>query len=93
MLHLFASIIAAKLYKNHNRALELTMNMRDNWLYVYNKYGFIMHKLHAYRLGIISMALLKCIIPDCEIQVKEDIKRMSEHIQSVTNTCTKREKI
>ena len=70
MLHLFASIIAAKLYKNHNRASELAMNMCDNWLYVYNKYGFIMHKLHAYRLGIISMVFgfkdYQCFIVTCK---------------------------
>ena len=41
----------------------------------------------------IKMALLKCIIPDCKNPVKEDIKWMSERMQSVTNTCIKHEKI
>ena len=31
------------------------MNICDSLLYVCNNYGFIMHKLDVYRLGIVSM--------------------------------------
>ena len=31
------------------------MNIRDSLVFVYKSYGFIMHKLHAYILDIVSM--------------------------------------
>ena len=54
MLHLFASTIAVKLYKNDNGASEFIINICGHLLYVYNNYGFIMHQLHAYKLDIAS---------------------------------------
>ena len=51
----FASIIAAKLYENDNRAFEFFMNFCDNLLYLYNNYGCMMHNLHGHRLGMVSM--------------------------------------
>ena len=70
LLHLFASIITAKLNKNDNRASELVINICDNLPYVYNNYGFVMHKLHAYILGLVSIIFgfkdYQCFI-DCDL--------------------------
>ena len=58
IIFLTPSIIAARLFENDNRASKFVMNICDNFLYVYNNYGFNMHKLHIYRLGIVSISLI-----------------------------------
>ena len=56
------------------------MNIRDNLLYAYKSYGFIMHKLRAYRLGIVSMILG---IIDCQCFIDYDLSQLNLHEHSM----------
>ena len=50
------------------------MDVRDNLLYACKSYGFIMHKLRAYRLCIVSMILG---IKDCHCFIDYDLSQLN----------------